>query len=78
MSTVASISWRDAGCRLSEKKKAGVHNQVRKERVVKRNIEKGETYSFEVTPMMFDFMEKEFQRPTDDELERAIIVEQQP
>ncbi len=51
---------------------------MRKERVVKRNIEKGETYSFEVTPMMFDFMEKEFQRPTDEELERAIIVEQQP
>jgi predicted kinase len=51
---------------------------VRKERVVKRNTEKGETYSFEVTPMMFDFMEKEFQRPTDEELERAFIVEQQP
>lgn len=42
-----------------------------------RNIEKGETYSFEVTSMMFDFMEKEFQRPTDEELEHAVIVEQQ-
>jgi predicted kinase len=51
---------------------------ARKERVVNRNIEKGETYSFEVTPMMFDFMEKEFQHPTDEELEHAIIVEQQP
>ena len=31
---------------------------TRKERVMNRNTEKGETYSFEVTPMMFDFMEK--------------------
>ncbi len=50
---------------------------ARKERVMNRNIEKGETYSFEVTSMMFDFMEKEFQRPTDEELEHAVIVEQQ-
>jgi predicted kinase len=47
---------------------------IRKERVRGRNIEKGETYAFEVTPMMFDFMEKEFQRPTDEEREGAIIV----
>ena len=50
---------------------------ARKERVMNRNIEKGETYSFEVTSMMFDFMEREFQRPTDEELEHAFIVEQQ-
>lgn len=48
---------------------------VRKERVMNRNIEKGETFSFEVTPMMFDFMEKEFQRPTEEELSHARIVE---
>ena len=41
---------------------------VRKERVMNRNLSKGETYSFEVTPMMFEFMEKEFQDPTEDEL----------
>ncbi|MDQ2077975.1 ATP-binding protein [Marinimicrobium sp. ABcell2] len=47
---------------------------VRKERVVKRNREKGETFAFEVTPMMFDFMENEFQRPTEEELSLASIV----
>lgn len=36
-----------------------------------RNQEKGETFSFEVTPMMFDFMEKVFLRPTEDELKLA-------
>jgi predicted kinase len=49
---------------------------VRKERVMHRNTKKGETFSFEVTPMMFDFMEKEFQRPTEEELENAVIVSQ--
>ena len=49
---------------------------VRKERVMGRNIEKGDTYAFEVTPGMFDFMEKEFQRPTEEERKYAIIVEQ--
>lgn len=47
---------------------------VRKERVMKRNIDRGETFSFEVTPMMFDFMEKEFQRPTEEELSQARLV----
>ena len=45
---------------------------IRKERVLARNVTKGETFSFEVTAGMFDFMEKEFQRPTDSELARAI------
>lgn len=49
---------------------------VRKERVMKRNLDKGDTYSFEVTPMMFDFMDKEFQRPTDEEMAQAVIVPQ--
>lgn len=47
---------------------------VRKERVMNRNLEKGETFSFEVSPMMFDFMEKEFQRPTEEELSLARTV----
>jgi predicted kinase len=47
---------------------------IRKERVMNRNIEKGETFSFEVTPMMFDFMEKEFQIPTEEELSHARLV----
>lgn len=50
-------------------------HSVRRKRVLERNINKGETYSFEVTPGMFDFMEKEFQSPTDNELLGAVIVE---
>ncbi len=48
------------------------HN-VRRSRVLARNSEPGETFSFEVTPAMFDFMEKQFQRPTDAELSTAIV-----
>ena len=48
-------------------------HDVRKSRVLARNSERGETFSFEVTPGMFDFMENEFQRPTDAELATAIV-----
>jgi predicted kinase len=48
-------------------------HDVRRRRVLARNSEKGETFSFEVTPAMFDFMEKEFQRPTDVELSTATV-----
>lgn len=48
---------------------------LRKNRVLKRNNEKGETYSFEVTPGMFDFMEAEFQIPREKELKKAIIID---
>jgi len=48
---------------------------LRKQRVMQRNTEQGETYAFEVTPAMFDFMEKEFQRPTDEERAGAIVVD---
>ena len=46
---------------------------VRRRRVLARNQDKGETYSFDVTPAMFDFMEGEFQRPTATELSTAIV-----
>ncbi|GAB5537161.1 MAG: hypothetical protein Rubg2KO_34100 [Rubricoccaceae bacterium] len=46
---------------------------TRKKRVLARNAEKGDTFSFEVTPAMFDFMEKEFQRPTTAELLTAHV-----
>jgi len=48
---------------------------VRRKRVLDRNEEKGSTFSFEVTPGMFDFMEREFQVPTENELSEAIIVD---
>ena len=46
---------------------------VRRKRVLSRNETKGETFSFEVTPEMFDFMEKQFEPPTDDELSKATV-----
>lgn len=40
---------------------------VRRARVRQRNVEKRETFEFEVTDEMFDFMEGIFEPPTDDE-----------
>ncbi|UTY59820.1 ATP-binding protein [Massilia sp. erpn] len=42
--------------------------ETRRERVLRRNAEKGATYSFEVTPVMFEAMESYFERPADGEL----------
>ncbi len=48
---------------------------VRKQRVEKRNTEKDpEVYSFEVTDMMFDFMEPRFEIPDQDELKYGCRV----
>ena len=47
---------------------------IRRQRVLERNNEKGETFSFEVTPGMFDFMETQFEKPLDKELVGAIII----
>jgi predicted kinase len=46
---------------------------VRRQRVLQRNIDKGDTYSFEVTAPMFDFMEREFEPPTAQELASATV-----
>lgn len=51
---------------------------IRRKRVLDRNIKKGETFSFEVTPGMFDFMEGEFHKPTESELTNAIIIDTNP
>ena len=48
---------------------------VRRTRVVSRNANKGETFAFEVTPAMFDFMERQFELPTEAELARSIAHE---
>lgn len=48
--------------------------EVREQRVRQRNIEKGGSYSFEVTPAMFNAMEMYFEPPTEKELSRSIIV----
>ena len=48
---------------------------LRKDRVIKRNEEKGETFSFEATSGIFDFMEGEFDDPGEKELANAVIVD---
>jgi len=47
---------------------------IREKRVLKRNKERGETYSLEVTPDMFVHAETFFIAPKDEELEKAIIL----
>ena len=53
-----------------------VDKQIRLERVMNRNSEKGDTYEFEVTKENFDFMESWFEPPTDEELKNAIVIEE--
>ena len=48
---------------------------LRRKRVLDRNNEKGETFSFEVTPGMFDFMETQFEKATEQELVGAVVIE---
>jgi predicted kinase len=48
--------------------------QVRRNRVVQRNADKGETYSFDVTPAMFELMETYFERPNAAELSRSVAI----
>jgi predicted kinase len=45
---------------------------VRRGRVASRNANRGETFAFEVTPAMFEFMETQFESPTDAELSKSI------
>jgi len=53
-------------------------HSIRRKRVLDRNEKKGETFSFEVTPGMFDFMEGEFDKPTESELRDAIVIDTNP
>ena len=47
-------------------------HDLRRRRVLDRNATRGDTFAFEVTPEMFDFMESRFERPT--ESERAVAT----
>ena len=49
--------------------------EVRAQRVRTRNATRGETFSFEVTPMMFAFMEQRFEPPVGAELHAAAVVD---
>lgn len=53
-----------------------VSKEIRKERVLKRNIEKGATFEFEVSDANFEFMENWFETPTKEELQSAIITKE--
>jgi predicted kinase len=51
-----------------------VPKEIRKDRVLKRNIEKGVTFEFEVSESNFEFMENWFETLTESELSNAIII----
>ncbi|PCH78229.1 MAG: Zeta toxin [Flavobacteriaceae bacterium] len=51
-----------------------VAKNIRKNRISQRNIEKGNTFEFEVSDANFEFMETWFEKPSDRELEQAIIT----
>ncbi len=48
---------------------------VRRNRVLTRNADQGTTFSFEVTPQMFDFMDVRFEAPAPDELVSCAVVD---
>lgn len=51
-----------------------ISKETRYKRVMNRNIEKGETYQFEVTKEDFDFMENWFEQPQKEEMINGKIV----
>ncbi len=51
-----------------------IPKEIRYQRVMNRNHEKGETFEFEVSKENFDFMEAWFEAPSKDELEKSIII----
>ena len=48
---------------------------LRRERVQRRNLEKGPTWAFEVTPAMFEAMEGRFEPLTPQELADAVVLQ---
>ena len=51
-----------------------ISKEIRLERLMKRNNEKGATFEFEVTKENFDFMENYFEKPTIEEMDDGIII----
>lgn len=51
-----------------------IDKEIRWDRIQQRNLEKGDTYQFNVSKEDFDFMETWFQPPTKEELKHAVIV----
>lgn len=51
-----------------------IDSQTRKRQVAQRNMEKGETFTFEVSDKDFEFMETWFETPERDELRNAKVT----
>jgi len=51
-----------------------ISKETRLKRIFERNIEKGETFEFEVTQENFEFMESWFEKPTEKELTNGIVI----
>ena len=53
-----------------------ISKETRLKRIVERNNEKGETFEFEVTDENFEFMEGWFEKPTETELIKGLIIKE--
>nr|WP_299432086.1 ATP-binding protein [uncultured Maribacter sp.] len=51
-----------------------ISKEIRLQRVLQRNTEKGETFEFEVSQENFDFMETWFEKPSELEMKNGIII----
>jgi predicted kinase len=51
-----------------------ISKETRFSRVMSRNIEKGDTYEFEVSMENFDFMESWFEKPSEQEMVGGVII----
>lgn len=51
-----------------------IERETRLERVMKRNVEKGTTFEFEVSKGDFDFMESWFERPDEKEMKKGVLI----
>jgi predicted kinase len=53
-----------------------IPKEIRLKRIMQRNLEKGDSYEFEVTRENFDFMEDWFEKPGLTELHDAIVIKE--
>ena len=52
-----------------------VPQNIRRKRVERRNVEKNpDVYSFEITQLMFDFIENKFEEPNEQEITNGLFV----
>jgi len=54
-----------------------ISKEIRKERILRRNTEKGKTFEFEVSEGDFEFMEAWFETPTEKELIKGSVINNQ-